>query len=213
LNRDLSSPCAVFEDPELWVVYKPHGWPCQPDPSGDESVLDRYPGHLITRLDRPVAGLMVIARSRRSAAELSAQLSDGRLVKTYLARVDPPLPACDWTEVSDRLEWRRGRAAIVDEGGKAARLRWRCTGEGAPVEIRLLTGRRHQIRAQLAGRGHPIVGDRRYGGLAGAELSLVACAYQLDRPGEAARLRVDLPEAWLPDWVRPAESPGRSSCR
>ena len=204
MNAAARAPWSVAEDPTFYVIFKPAGWPCQGDPSGDESVLDRFPGHLITRLDRPVAGLVLIARSSASAAALSKQLSDGRLHKRYRARVDPALLSEDWVSVSDRLAQGRGRTEIVQEGGKMGRLRWRSAAPSGLVDVELLTGRRHQIRAQLAGHGHPIVGDRKYGGRRAEQLCLLACAYRFEHPVRGTTCSIKLPDAEHPPWAKPS---------
>lgn len=125
---------------------------------------------MIHRLDQPVEGLIVLAKTKEAAAALSAGLQAGGFAKEYLAVVDGV------TEVSGTLvhtlkkDGRTNTSAVVPEGisgGKQARLsyeRLAATDEKSLLRIRLETGRHHQIRVQFAAIGHPLAGDVKYGG-------------------------------------------------
>lgn len=135
-----------------------------------------FPSYLgvIHRLDQPVSGLLVFAKNQRAAAELSRQVADHVMKKTYRAVV-----WCKGTELSPESDVCRltdymikeagGGARIVSAGekdAKKAELIYRCLerdGDRALVEVDLLTGRHHQIRAQMANAGLPLLGDARYG--------------------------------------------------
>jgi 23S rRNA pseudouridine1911/1915/1917 synthase len=171
-----------YEDNHLLVVYKPAGLIMQRDHKNKANLLDlakswikaRYekPGKafagLVQRLDGPVAGVVVVARTSKAASRLSAQIREGAVEKRYLAIVEgrPPQDA-------DRLEnilVRDGRQSRIvtapEPKSRHARLTYRriaSSKETSLLEIDLETGRRHQIRAQLAGIGCPIVGDVSYG--------------------------------------------------
>jgi len=138
----------------------------------------------IGRLDRDVSGLLLLATSRGAARRLDAALRVGDLSRTYLALVaGAPKPGL----IEDRLRTKVGapgregtRLASPDEGqAREARTRIRpvlmlpsAGPDGASlVAVRIATGRSHQIRAHLAGRGHPIAGDPRYGGALGRRLA------------------------------------------
>jgi 23S rRNA pseudouridine1911/1915/1917 synthase len=177
----------LHEDNHCLVVNKPAGLLTQGDATGDESLVslakrylkDRYqkPGNvfvgLVHRLDRPTSGVVVLAKTSKGASRLSEQFRAGTVRKTYWAVVDgePDPPVGEWI---DRLEKDRGlnRVHILDEesdddhAGQEARVayrRLRKVGRGTLVELRPMTGRGHQLRVQLASRGMPIAGDRKYG--------------------------------------------------
>lgn len=143
---------------------------------------------LVHRLDQPVEGLMVLGKTKEAAASLSAQLTKGELKKTYLAVVakedgDVSEISEEWIELTDWLikDTKAGKAEVVTEqpaasgteSGKSgekpvkATLFYRKKSEGrdntALVEIKLITGRFHQIRAQMAHANMPLLGDVKYG--------------------------------------------------
>ena len=181
-KRMNTPPNILYEDNHLLVVEKPENLPVQADASGDEdllSVLKAYikekyhkPGEvylgLVHRLDRPVGGVMVFARTSKAAARLTAQFKDRRAKKRYVAIVDgDPKPngeCTDWLLKDEATNTTR----VVGEntpGAKRAVLRYlTLTKERntALLDVELLTGRPHQIRVQLSSRKLPIVGDMRY---------------------------------------------------
>ena len=165
------------------LVEKPVGMPSQSDPTGDPDALsecarqlsergERGELYLVHRLDRVVGGLMVFARNKKSAAALSELFSSRGAEKCYLAVTEG---VAEGGELCDLLykDAAKGKAFVVDrmrKGVKEARLTYRQislkeTERGARtlVEVKLLTGRYHQIRVQLASRGLSLVGDGKYG--------------------------------------------------
>jgi 23S rRNA pseudouridine1911/1915/1917 synthase len=174
----------LYEDNHCLAVSKPAGIPSQGDESGSESLVDlvadylrvRYakPGNvyvgLLHRLDRPTSGVILLARTSKAAGRLSAQFRSGTIRKVYWAIVEGG-PAEDEGRWIDRLEKDRriNRSHLMDEGegeGKEARVAFRVlerSGGVTKLELRPETGRSHQLRAQLSGRGFPIVGDAKYG--------------------------------------------------
>ena len=123
----------------------------------------------VHRLDRVVSGLMVLARTRKSASELSRQIRDGEFDKEYLA-VLHGIPAEDKGTLRDLLlrNKEEKKTYVVQEPGKdvqEAILNFNLlsnTGTLSKVQIELVTGRTHQIRAQFSGRNLPLVGDQKY---------------------------------------------------
>lgn len=173
---------------------------------------------LVHRLDRPAGGVMVLARTSKAAARLSKQFRERSATKEYEALVEGRLAGEGTWE--DRLEKRDGHVRVVTTGGKEARLTWRAvetfevgsgggsdggTGSGAQVltriHIALDTGRAHQIRVQCAERGHPILGDFRYGStneLDGKNLALHARRLALEHPVKREQMTFEapLPRTW-----------------
>ncbi len=179
----LHSRWPVFHaDNHLLVVYKPAGLLVQGDDSGDVCLLDlarswvkqRYqkPGNvflgLVHRLDRPVAGVMMFARTSKAAARLSAALRSRDTRKCYWAVLEGR-PAAPAGMLVHHIE-RDGRTSRIVAGrtrhSREARLSFRVLAADSGrslVAVELETGRRHQIRLQFAHGGCPIVGDVRYG--------------------------------------------------
>ena len=172
----------LYEDNHLLVVEKPENIPVQADASGDADLLSiakayvkeayHKPGEvylgLVHRLDRPVGGVMVFARTSKAAARLTAQFKDRRAEKRYVAIVDgdpqPNAECVDWLYKDESTNTTH----VVAEGtpdAKKAILRYRTLAKAngtALLDVSLLTGRPHQIRVQLSSRGLPIKGDMRY---------------------------------------------------
>jgi 23S rRNA pseudouridine1911/1915/1917 synthase len=179
LNLDV-----LFEDNHCLAVNKPAGLLSQGDGSGEPSLVElaksylkaRYgkPGNvyvgLLHRLDRPVSGVVLLAKTSKAAGRLSEQFRSGTIAKVYWAIVEG-VPRADEGEWVDLLEKnsRLNRTKAVPKGsrsGKDARLRYRVIerwARSSKLELRPATGRSHQLRVQLARRGLPILGDAKYG--------------------------------------------------
>jgi len=174
----------LYEDNHLLALNKPAGMLSQGDATGDLSVVDwatedirrryRKPGNvyvgLVHRLDRPVSGVIVLAKTSKAAARLSAQFREGSVEKVYWAVVEGRV-AEEAGEWNDTLLKDEGRNVVTvvpkgTPGGKEAGLAFRVLDRRAEtswIELRPTTGRSHQLRVQVASRGLPIVGDRKYG--------------------------------------------------
>lgn len=214
----------LYLDNHLLVIEKKAGQLTQADQTGDTDLLMTWreyikirfnkPGNvylgLVHRLDRPVSGVMVFARTSKAAARLAEQFRTQKIEKKYLALVEGR-PGFSGT-MEDYLLKKGGRvkrAASEKQGAKKARLSFRTLAESGGkslVEIDLETGRSHQIRVQFSSRGFPLVGDVKYGASTefdGKNLALHAFSLSFDHPTRKDRLVFEspLPAAW-PDLFR-----------
>lgn len=181
---DLSSRI-LYEDNHLLIVNKRAGEIVQGDKTGDETLgekcqamiaeRDGKPGRVFMgvphRLDRPVSGITVFAKTSKALERMAGMFRDGNVHKTYWALTcgEPPVPEAtleNWLARNEKLN----KSYIVKDssrsGAKLARLRYRLIGRTKTyflLEVELLTGRHHQIRCQLAGIGCHIKGDLKYG--------------------------------------------------
>ena len=200
----------IYEDNHLLVVEKPYGVPSQADETGDADMLslcksyikEKYqkPGEvylgLVHRLDRPTGGVMVFARTSKAAARLAAQIQSRAFDKTYLAVLTaaPPEQAGSLTHwlVKDEAAHIARVADKSTPGSKLAELEYEMLAQRdglVLVRIRLLTGRFHQIRAQMATVGASVYGDMKYGARdIKAPLALFAYKLCLDHPTKGERM-------------------------
>jgi len=176
----------LYEDNHILVIDKPFGMLSQKDLTGDLDVLtlakeiikrrDNKPGNvflgLVHRLDRPVGGTMLIAKTSKAASRLSDQFRKRGITKIYNAVVEGVLKAKTGS-LSHCLEKDRKtnitRVVQKNEGGKEAKLNYKVmdakqnkSQNKSLLEIELITGLSHQIRVQLSNIGHPIIGDKKY---------------------------------------------------
>src|SRR5947199_3821116 len=182
----------LYEDNHCLALNKPAGWPTTHF-DGTEETVDRLvkaylkekydkPGNVflgvVHRLDKPVSGVLLFARTSKAAARLSEQFRGGMVEKHYWAVVeDPPTAArCPWltADAGSLEDWLKkddptARVEVVPEstpGARFARLLFTVRGRYGGLtwlELRPHTGRKHQLRVQLAARGSPIYGDAKYG--------------------------------------------------
>lgn len=162
----------VHEDEHLICVSKPAGLAVQ---SRSDTSLERYLGdeygalHLVHRIDQPVSGVVMFAKSAEVAASLSRMFAEHLLRRSYWALVDSAIGGCGATIEHRLLRDRRRNKSVVtaDQArGRPASLTYRVLARGerlALLSIELHTGRHHQVRAQLAAIGYPIRGDLKYG--------------------------------------------------
>ncbi|MBB4825396.1 23S rRNA pseudouridine1911/1915/1917 synthase [Sporosarcina luteola] len=213
----------LYEDNHLLVVVKPVNVPVQEDASGDADLLTllkddlkrRYqkPGNvflgLVHRLDRPVGGVMVFAKTSKAASRLADVLRKGNMRREYLAVVrGKPSKRQATLEHFLWKDSRKNKVHVVgskSEGAKRAILDYKVidqTADHSLVAVTLQTGRSHQIRVQLAENGTPLYGDQKYGkGLnrPGEQLALWAHRLEFPHPTTKEQLCFEsLPPAVLP---------------
>lgn len=196
----------IYEDNHMIVVEKPVNIPSQSDKTGDIDLLSmiknyikkRYkkPGNvylgLIHRLDRPVGGVMVFAKTSKAAGRLSKQVREKQFQKTYLVVVNGKMEQPKAT-LQDYLlkNERTNMSKVVEEGTKNSKLaildyevlKYEPEINLSVLKITLHTGRHHQIRVQLSSRNHSIYGDQKYGGRGhGKQIALWAYHLKLYHP-------------------------------
>jgi len=214
----------LFEDQDVIVCHKPAGIATQTARVGQADMVSEIANYLkgacpdckkslyvgvIHRLDQPVEGILVFAKNREAAANLSRQAAGDGMTKEYLAVVCKE-SAPRSGELTDYLlkDGKTNISRVVTpeiKGAKEARLSYEILSEGpsgtALVKIRLYTGRHHQIRVQMANAGMPLLGDRKYAGEAAAAVSLqlgirelALCAYRLSftHPKTGKRMQFEI---------------------
>jgi len=194
----------LYSDTEIYVVNKPCGIPVQGGEGISVTLLDIlqrqtgaqvFPVH---RLDRDTAGLLIVARSSRAAAEYSGHIAAGRLVKRYRAvcfGVPPERSASILLPAGRAGERKSARTTYLVEAS---------TNEASLLSLELDTGRMHQIRMHLAGIGCPVIADDKYGDfrknreirsrLSIRKLQLAAVELTLPVRGAAKTLTIPLPD-------------------
>ncbi len=183
-GENMEKLTVLYEDNQIVVVIKPQNVPTQSDISGDEDMLklvkayikEKYqkPGEafigLVHRLDRPTGGIMVFARNSKAAKRLSEQFKTHEVEKVYYAVVNGVVKVKSGHLVNYlKKDERENIVKIVpmsESGAKKAERVYtylQDDGKCSLLEVKILTGRSHQIRLQLSNIGHPICGDVKYG--------------------------------------------------
>lgn len=217
----------LYEDNVLIVVHKPAGIATETAKIGQADVVsmlrrhrkkqgeDTYIG-VIHRLDQPVEGLLVFAKSTEIAGKLSSMLQKGLIKKQYAA-LAAGIPKAEEGMLCDFLlqDRRTNLSRVVPQGtpgAKEARLRWRLVKRFPEngfslMEIEIFTGRHHQIRVQMSNAGMPLLGDAKYGSEASQQISgymeinntaLLADKLLLTHPvsREPMAFSIEYPEQW-----------------
>lgn len=226
----------IYEDNHIIVVNKAPGEIVQGDKTGDEPLVEtlkrwlkeKYakPGNVfcgvVHRLDRPVGGLVVFAKTSKALTRLNDMFRNGRVHKTYWAvtRNLPPRQADElhhWITTVERTNKSTAHTA-PKPNAKEARLRYRHIADSDRyhlLEVQLLTGRKHQIRVQLSAIGCPIRGDLKYGDKRSnpdGSISLLASHIEFVHPvsGEKISLTAPVP-AGDPVWRALAENAAKDT--
>jgi len=233
-----------FEDDNLMVVYKPAGVLSQKDKTGEDSIVEFVKDHLtrlgvtdvyaglVHRIDRPVAGLLVIGKNKRATELMSRLFKRDRVRKKYSAIVFGNMETGKKELKHFILERENETTLALDKQPKdgkkykEATLEYELLGRGqyhdieafnkslSLVSVRLITGRKHQIRAQFSAIGHPIVGDSRYFTQTGitkdkmlkcnflpwGEIALCANYISFPHPldnGKIIEVQTTLPDHWI----------------
>ena len=210
------SDWVLHKDNQIIAFNKPAGLAVQPDRSDAADLLSLGSAYahrdlyLIHRLDRPVSGAVIFGRKASTQTELTKQFQDRTVEKTYLAIVGnrPPEDAATLTHY---LKDERGNRSLVVEaerpGARRAELSYRYLASSERyhlLEVQLLTGRKHQIRAQLAAIGCPVRGDKKYGfkrSNAGGGIDLHSYLITYTHPTLGSRLTHLAPPPGTPVWA------------
>ncbi len=208
---------SLYEDNHIIIVNKAPGEIVQGDKTGDrplseivkDYLKEKYnkPGNVfcgvVHRIDRPVAGLVVFAKTSKALSRLNEMLRKGEIHKTYLALVEgKPEKDQDTIESYITTDGRLNKSFITDSGAAGSKksiLKYKVVAKGerySLLEINLLTGRKHQIRLQLSSIGHPIKGDLKYGAKRsnpGGGISLQASHIEFIHPVSKKEISVTAP--------------------
>lgn len=214
---EVSNLNVLYEDNHIIVVEKKPNILSQSDITGDTDLLtmvkdyvkEKYhkPGNvyigLVHRLDRPVGGIMVFARTSKAAKRLNEAIKNHEVNKTYVAVLDGVLKK-ENGELINYLykDCKTGKSKVVDKsypGCKIAKLNYEVVGyyeDKTIVKINLITGRHHQIRLQFKNIGYPLYGDQLYGRKNKEQIRLYAYKLSFNHPTTKEKLEFKL----LPEW-------------
>lgn len=208
----------LYEDNHIIVVFKPAGVLSQGDKTGDMSIFGevkkylkkkyKKPGNvflgLVHRLDRPVSGTMVFAKTSKGAARLSEQFRNHQVEKTYHAIVFGKPIQNKGVLVNYLIKDEKLKKGRENPHGQKAKLYYELVSSNEKyslLKIKIGTGKFHQIRSQLSLAGFPILGDVKYGGKRWAdERSIALCATNVSfitaTTNEKVNLSIDIPKEW-----------------
>ena len=209
----------LFENEKVIVIYKPAGLPVQTAYASREDVCSQLKNHLkggylgvIHRLDQPVEGLVVFAKTGEAAAKLGRELAGEEMGKIYLAEVFGHALCGSGQLTAHVKKAASGNISVIvpekDPAAKEARLEYEVVAEHEKtslVKIKLGTGRHHQIRLQLSDAGAPILGDRKYAdeetkryseeqGI--KEIRLCACRLKFVHPATLQKIDLKIAPVW-----------------
>lgn len=186
----------IYEDNHLLVVEKPINMLVQADCTNDQDLLSilkedikkRYQKSgnvylgLIHRLDRPVGGVMVFAKTSKAASRLSEQIKNHQVQKKYYAVVEGILEKKEGTWIDYLKKDEKTNKTYIDQTGKKAILNYKVLDQKSHyslIDIDLKTGRSHQIRVQFSSHGYPLYGDQKYNTHSKEKEQIALYAYKL----------------------------------
>ena len=219
-GKVMSKLNVLYEDNHIIVVEKPVNVLSQGDNTGDISLLDmvkeyvkeKYnkPGNvylgLVHRLDRPVGGVMVFAKTSKAASRLSKSFSEHNFSKNYYAIVSGKMEK-DSDRLVDNLKRLDNGNTVVSKDGKKSVLSYSVLEynskiDASLVDIELETGRHHQIRVQFASRGHSLLGDQRYGKQDKTQIALYSYELEFEHPVTKEVLSFELKPSNIGHWAQ-----------
>jgi len=212
----------LYEDNHLIAVFKPAGILVQKDKAGKTSLMDevkkylkekyKKPGNvflgLLHRIDQPVSGIVLFAKTSKGASRLSEQFRNHKVEKIYQAIVvgSPKEKKAELIHylLKDKEKNKVSVFSRKEEDSQKAELFYQVISSGlrySLLKIKIKTGRSHQIRAQLSTIGHPILGDIKYGApFSLNDRSIALCAvslsFLLPTKAEKMEIRISVPESW-----------------
>lgn len=211
----------LYEDNHIVAVFKPAGLLVQGDSSGDKSLMDEIKTYLkekyskpskvflglVHRLDRNVSGIVLFGKTSKGAARLSEQFRNNEIKKMYHGVVGGRVSPASGTLVHYLKKDEKRKVALISayprEGYDRSELSYHTlssTINYSLLTISLLTGRFHQIRAQLSAVGHPIVGDAKYGSKISGNGSIFLCATEVGfytaTGGKYKKITFGYPQSW-----------------
>lgn len=214
----------LSEDKDILAVFKPAGVASESARIGSMDMISHVKNYLaekskgepyaalIHRLDQPVEGILLFAKNKKAAAELSKALQNGKFEKEYIAVTDSENEALqgeiklvDWLLKDNKSNTSKAVNEGV-KGAKKAELAYSREGAyedgGEVLRIRLMTGRHHQIRVQLSHAGMPIRGDRKYGGKAAPQMMLSAAVLRFPHPSTGKLINIEQTPSFLDKGVQ-----------
>ena len=205
----------VYEDNHIIVVEKPYNIPSQEDSSKDIDMINIIKNYLkekyqkqgnvylglVHRLDRPVGGLMVFAKTSKAASRLSDDVRNNNFHKTYLAVVNGETKEKEKLVDYISKDPKTFSSFIDNENGKESILEYETlyydkNDDVSLIKVNLITGRHHQIRLQMSNINHPLVGDQRYGKEDRKQIMLYAYKIEFTHPVKKEVMSFEL----LPKW-------------
>lgn len=201
LAQQIDDAILLSDQQQFSIWYKPYGMLCQGSKWSDHTTINRFAelnltpqrtANIIHRLDRAATGLIVLGHTKSATAAIAKQFELRQTEKVYQVIVEgqfPDTPLTLTTDVDGKPACSHARALHYDS-----------EQQRTLVEVKIETGRKHQIRIHMASNGYPVVGDRQHGHASGddANLQLTACFLAFNSPTDGKRIEFTLPEQYRP---------------